>query len=173
VPVKQVVPIRQQLASNPFRRCPHASSNSRFRASILSRGCLRTTTSEVQLRRRDHRGGGHGLAAAYYLPATMDPRRGDPGEELPGQREYPPQYDDHPLQLPDTGRVQFYDESVRLWRDLSEDFDLNLFFSTRGHFTLAHTDAAMRTMRWRAEVNKHYGIASEAVDSQACMKRFR
>ncbi|OYW27365.1 MAG: sarcosine oxidase subunit beta, partial [Methyloversatilis sp. 12-65-5] len=41
--------------------------------------------------------------------------------------------------------------------------DLNLFFSTRGHFTLAHTDSAMRTMRWRAEVNKHYGIASEVV----------
>jgi sarcosine oxidase subunit beta len=63
--------------------------------------------------------------------------------------------------------VQFYDESVRLWQDLSEDFDLNLFYSTRGHFTLAHTDAAMRTMRWRAEVNKHYGIASEAVDAKA------
>src|SRR5207253_10072796 len=35
----------------------------------------------------------------------------------------------------------------RLWQDLSQDFDLNLFYSTRGHFTLAHTDAAMRTMR--------------------------
>src|SRR5207253_5049548 len=55
----------------------------------------------------------------------------------------------------------------RLWQDLSQDFDLNLFYSTRGHFTLAHTDAAMRTMRWRAEVNKHFGIASDAVDSQA------
>jgi sarcosine oxidase subunit beta len=63
--------------------------------------------------------------------------------------------------------VQFYDESVRLWKDLSQDFDLNLFYSTRGHFTLAHTDAAMRTMRWRAEVNKHYGVASEVVEAQA------
>ena len=26
--------------------------------------------------------------------------------------------------------------------------DLNLFYSTRGHFTLAHTDASLRTMRW-------------------------
>jgi sarcosine oxidase, subunit beta len=63
--------------------------------------------------------------------------------------------------------VQFYDESVRLWRDLSEDFDLNLFYSTRGHYTLAHTDSAMRTMRWRAEVNKHLGVDSEVVDSAA------
>src|SRR5882762_5622051 len=61
----------------------------------------------------------------------------------------------------------FSDESVRLWQDLSQDFDLNVFYSTRGHFTLAHTDAAMRTMRWRAEVNRHFGVASEAIDSQA------
>src|SRR5579883_2449502 len=63
--------------------------------------------------------------------------------------------------------VRFYDESVRLWRDLSEDFDLNLFYSTRGHYTLAHTDAAMRTMRWRAEVNRHFGVESEAIDADA------
>jgi glycine/D-amino acid oxidase-like deaminating enzyme len=55
--------------------------------------------------------------------------------------------------------VKFYDESVKLWQDLSTDFDLNLFYANRGHFTLAHTDSALRTMRWRAEVNKHYGIA--------------
>jgi sarcosine oxidase subunit beta len=56
---------------------------------------------------------------------------------------------------------------VRLWQDLSTDFDLNLFYSTRGHFTLAHTDAAVRTMRQRAEVNKHYGVDSELVDAAA------
>ncbi|HEV7716534.1 MAG TPA: FAD-dependent oxidoreductase, partial [Steroidobacteraceae bacterium] len=63
--------------------------------------------------------------------------------------------------------VKFYDESVRLWTDLAQDFDLNLFYSTRGHFTLAHTDASMRTMRWRAEVNKHFGVNSEVVDAKA------
>ncbi|HQR51871.1 MAG TPA: FAD-dependent oxidoreductase, partial [Burkholderiales bacterium] len=46
---------------------------------------------------------------------------------------------------------------------LAVDFDLNLFYSTRGHFTLAHTDAAVRTMRLRAEVNKHHGVDSELV----------
>jgi sarcosine oxidase subunit beta len=59
--------------------------------------------------------------------------------------------------------VAFYDESVRLYQDLATDFDLNLFYSTRGHFTLAHTDSAVRTMRWRAEVNKHLGVNSELV----------
>ena len=63
--------------------------------------------------------------------------------------------------------VAFYDESVHLWQDLSQDFDLNLFYSTRGHFTLAHTDAAVRTMRWRAEVNKHLGVESELVGPEA------
>ncbi len=66
--------------------------------------------------------------------------------------------------------MKFYDESVRLWQDLAADFDLNLFYSTRGHYTLAHTDSAMRTMRWRAEVNKHFGVRSEAVDA-AFVKR--
>jgi sarcosine oxidase subunit beta len=51
-----------------------------------------------------------------------------------------------------------------LWRDLSQDFDLNVFYPTRGHFTLAHTDAsACAPMRWRAEVNKHLGVDSELV----------
>jgi sarcosine oxidase subunit beta len=112
-------------------------------------------------------GGGHGLAAAYYLARDHGIR-----DVAILEKSY--------LGSGNTGRnttiirsnyltpegVQFYDESVRLWQDLSQDFDLNVFYSTRGHFTLAHTDAAMRTMRWRAEVNKHYGIASEAVDSQ-------
>jgi sarcosine oxidase subunit beta len=59
--------------------------------------------------------------------------------------------------------VRFYDESVRLFQDLSADLNLNLFYSERGHFTLAHTDATLRTMRWRAEVNKHLGVKSELV----------
>ena len=117
--------------------------------------------------------GGHGLAAAYYLAR-------DYGicNVAVLERSY--------LGSGNTGRnttiirsnyltpegVKFYDESVRTWQDLSQDFDLNLFYSNRGHFTLAHTDASVRTMRWRAEVNKHYGIDSELVGpdevQQAC-----
>jgi sarcosine oxidase subunit beta len=62
--------------------------------------------------------------------------------------------------------VRFYDRSVQLWRGLSDELGLNLFYSTRGHYTLAHTDASLRTMRWRAEVNKHLGVDSRLVDPE-------
>jgi sarcosine oxidase subunit beta len=113
-------------------------------------------------------GGGHGLAAAYYLARDHGVRNvavleqgylggGNTGRNTTIIRSN---------YLTPEG-VRFYDESVRLWLDLSQDLDLNLFYSTRGHYTLAHTDAALRTMRWRAEVNKHYGVASEVVDSRS------
>ncbi len=113
-------------------------------------------------------GGGHGLASAYYLARDHGIRNvavlekgyiggGNTGRNTTIIRSN---------YLTPEG-VQFYDESVRLWQDLSQDFDLNLFYSTRGHFTLAHTDASMRTMRWRAEVNKHFSVNSEVVDAQA------
>jgi sarcosine oxidase subunit beta len=112
-------------------------------------------------------GGGHGLAAAYYLARDHGIRNvavlekgyiggGNTGRNTTIIRSN---------YLTPEG-VQFYDESVRLWQDLSTEFDLNLFYSTRGHFTLAHTDASLRTMRWRAEVNKHYGVRSEVVDRE-------
>ena len=60
--------------------------------------------------------------------------------------------------------VRFYDRSVQIWRGLSEELGINLFYSTRGHYTLAHTDATLRTLRWRAEVNRHLGVDSRMVD---------
>ena len=112
--------------------------------------------------------GGHGLAAAYYLARDFGITNvavlekgylggGNTGRNTTIIRSN---------YLTPEG-VQFYDASVRLWQELSEELRLNLFYSTRGHFTLAHTDAAMRTMRWRAEVNQHYGIDSEVVDAAA------
>ena len=112
--------------------------------------------------------GGHGLASAYYLARDHDIK-----DIAVLEKGY--------LGGGNTGRnttiirsnyltpegVAFYDESVRLWQDLSQDFDLNLFYSTRGHYTLAHTDSALRTMRWRAEVNKHLGVESELVGPEA------
>ncbi len=108
--------------------------------------------------------GGHGLAAAYYLAcdhgmtnvAVLE--RGYIGGGNTGRNTAIIRSN----YLTPEG-VAFYDESVKLWQDLSVDFDLNLFYSTRGHFTLAHTDASVRTMRLRAEVNKHYGVESELV----------
>src|SRR5262249_31691733 len=59
--------------------------------------------------------------------------------------------------------VCFYDESLSLYKDLSNDFGYNILYSECGHFTLAHTDAVMRISRWRAEVNKHFGVNSELI----------
>jgi sarcosine oxidase subunit beta len=113
-------------------------------------------------------GGGHGAAAAYYLArdhAIRDVAILEKGYLGGGNTGRNTTIIRSNYLTPEG--VKFYDESVRLWQDLSSDFDLNLFYSTRGHYTLAHTDAAMRTMRWRAEVNRHFGIDSEAIDRQA------
>jgi sarcosine oxidase, subunit beta len=111
-------------------------------------------------------GGGHGLAAAYYLArdhgitdvAVLEKSyigAGGTGRNTTIVRSN---------YLTPEG-VAFYDESIKLFKDLSSEFDLNLFYSERGHFTLAHSDSAVRTMRWRAEVNKHMGVDSEYVES--------
>ena len=62
--------------------------------------------------------------------------------------------------------VRFYDRSVVLYQNLSADLNYNVMFSQRGHLTLAHTDASLRTMNWRAEVNKLQGINSSVIDAQ-------
>ena len=109
-------------------------------------------------------GGGHGLAAAYYLAARHGVRNvavfdkgwlggGNTGRNTAIIRSN---------YLTPEG-VKFYEESMRLYRGLSEELDYNILYSERGHFTLAHSDAAMRTSRWRAEVNKHLGVDSELV----------
>ena len=59
--------------------------------------------------------------------------------------------------------VRFYDRSVKLYEDLAVDLNYNVMFSQRGHLTLAHNDSSLRTMRWRAEVNKLQGIDSDVI----------
>jgi sarcosine oxidase subunit beta len=59
--------------------------------------------------------------------------------------------------------VRFYDRSVKLYEALAADLNFNVMFSQRGHLTLAHNDGSLRTMRWRAEVNKLEGIDSEVI----------
>ena len=109
-------------------------------------------------------GGGHGLATAYYLVknhgitdvAVIEQGYIGGGNTGRNTAIIRSNY------LTPEG-VRFYDESVRLYQELSQEFDYNIMYSERGHFTLAHTDAAIRTMRWRAEVNKHLGVNSELV----------
>ncbi|MEM7044781.1 MAG: FAD-dependent oxidoreductase [Pseudomonadota bacterium] len=108
--------------------------------------------------------GGHGLACAYYLAknhgitnvCVLDKGYLGGGNTARNTTIIRANY------LTPEG-VAFYKESVALYRDLSIELDINLMYSERGHLTLAHTDAAVRTSRWRAEVNKHLGVDSELV----------
>jgi sarcosine oxidase subunit beta len=110
--------------------------------------------------------GGHGLATAYYLAArhgitdiaVLDRDWLAGGNTARNTTIIRANY------LTPEG-VAFYKESVELFRRLSIELDINVMYSERGHFTLAHTDAAMRTARWRAEVNKHLGVDSEVIDA--------
>ena len=110
-------------------------------------------------------GGGHGLATAYYLAKDHGIRNvavlekgylggGNTGRNTAIVRSN---------YLTAEG-VAFYAESVSLFQSLSNELDFNIMYSERGHLTLAHTDAAIRTARWRAEVNKHLGVRSELID---------
>ena len=108
--------------------------------------------------------GGHGLAIAYYLAhdwninsvAVLEKSYLAGGNTARNTAIIRSNY------LTPEG-ARFYDESVQLYKQLSNEFDYNILYSERGHLTLAHTHAALRTARWRAEVNKHLGIASELV----------
>lgn len=110
--------------------------------------------------------GGHGLAAAYYLAskhgisniAVLEKGYLAGGNTARNTTIVRANY------LTPEG-VAFYKESVDLFRTLSNELDINVMYTERGHFTLAHTDAAMRTARWRAEVNKHMGVSSEVIDA--------
>ena len=110
-------------------------------------------------------GGVHGLACAYYLAkhhgvtdvAVLDKRYIGGGGSGRNTAIIRSNY------LTPEG-ILFYDESVKLYEDLAEDLDFNVMFSQRGHLTLAHTDASLRTMRWRAEVNQIQGVNSSVID---------
>jgi sarcosine oxidase, subunit beta len=109
-------------------------------------------------------GGVHGLATAYYLAANHGVSRvavlekgylgsGGSGRNTAIIRSN---------YLTPEG-VRFYDRSVQLYRGLAAELNFNVMFSQRGHLTLAHSDSSLRTMRWRAEVNKLEGVDSEVV----------
>ena len=110
-------------------------------------------------------GGLHGLATAYYLARNHGVRdiavieksyigSGGSGRNTAIVRSN--------YLTPEGSR--FYDRSVELYEQLSVDLNFNVMFEQRGHMTLAHNDSSLRTMHWRAEVNKHEGIDSSVID---------
>ncbi|MFW2383703.1 MAG: FAD-dependent oxidoreductase, partial [Acidimicrobiales bacterium] len=108
--------------------------------------------------------GVHGLAAAYYLAANhgiTDVAVLDKGYLGGGGSGRNTAIVRSNYLTPEG--VAFYDRSLALYKSMAKDLNINVMFSERGHLTLAHTDAALRTMRWRAEVNKLQNIDSEVI----------
>ncbi|MEJ7795600.1 MAG: FAD-dependent oxidoreductase [Nocardioides sp.] len=116
-------------------------------------------------------GGVHGLATAYYLArnhgitnvAVLDKGYLGGGGSGRNTAILRANY------LTPEG-VRFYDRSLHLYAGLAADLNFNVMFSRRGHLTLAHNDASLRTMRWRAEVNKASGVDSEVIDADEAAK---
>jgi len=116
-------------------------------------------------------GGVHGLATAYYLAknhgignvAVLDKGYLGGGGSGRNTAILRSNY------LTPEG-IRFYDRSVTLYEGLAADLNFNVMFSQRGHLTLAHNDASLRTMRWRAEVNKIQGVDSDVIDPSAIKK---
>ncbi|WP_339669598.1 FAD-dependent oxidoreductase [Dasania marina] len=112
-------------------------------------------------------GGGHGVSIAYYLAkyhgitnvAILEKNYLGGGNTARNTAVIRSNY------LTSEG-VKFYTESVKMFKELSNEFDFNIMYSQRGQLTLAHTDAAIRSFRQRVEINKHFGGRSELIDTQ-------
>lgn len=110
-------------------------------------------------------GGVHGLATAYYLArnhgidnvAILEKSYVGSGGSGRNTAIIRSNY-----LTPEGSR--FYDRSVKLYEGLARDLNFNVMFEQRGHMTLAHNDSSLRTMTWRAEVNKLEGIDSRVIE---------
>jgi sarcosine oxidase subunit beta len=110
-------------------------------------------------------GGGHGLAAAYYLAAEHRLTRvavvekgwiggGNTGRNTTIIRSN---------YLFDAS-AQLYDHALRLWHDLSQVLNYNLMFSPRGVMMLAHTEHDVRVFKRHVHANRANGVDNEWLD---------
>jgi sarcosine oxidase, subunit beta len=110
-------------------------------------------------------GGGHGLATAYYLARDWGMRdvavieRGWLGGGNTGRNTtvirsnyYYPQ------------SARFYQRSLELYQDLSNELNYNVMFSQRGIVTLAFSPHELNTMARQVNAMQLNGIAAELVD---------
>jgi sarcosine oxidase subunit beta len=109
-------------------------------------------------------GGAHGLAAAYYLAkdhgitdvAVLEKNyigSGGSGRNTAIVRS----------NYRTAEGIPFYDASVKLYEELSQELGYNVMFSQRGHMTLAHSDRAVIGLRERAERNQILGVDSRMI----------
>lgn len=110
-------------------------------------------------------GGGHGAAIAYYLAkehgitnvAILEKNYLGGGNTARNTAVLRSNY------LTKEG-ITFYRDSMKLYHGLSDELDYNILWENRGQLTLAHNDSTIRSFRWRAEMNKEFGVQSELID---------
>ena len=116
-------------------------------------------------------GGGHGLATAYYLARNHGVRNiailekgyigsGNVGRNTTIVRSNYMMQDN----------TAFYEHSMSLWRDLSEDLNYNVMFSPRGYLFAACSQAALDGLIRRANIMRLNGIRAEILTREEVMK---
>ena len=117
-------------------------------------------------------GGGHGLATAYYLAKEHGIRNvavlekgwlggGNTGRNTTIVRSN--------YMMP--GNTMFYERSMKLWENLSQDLNYNVMISQRGQYNLCHSPAQMDAARRRANIMRANGIDAELFDRAEVMHR--
>jgi heterotetrameric sarcosine oxidase beta subunit len=117
-------------------------------------------------------GGGHGLATAYYLAKEHGIRNvavlekgwlggGNTGRNTTIVRSN--------YMMP--GNTMFYERSMRLWENLSQDLNYNVMISQRGQHNLFHSPAQMDAARRRGNIMRANGIDAELLDRAEVMRR--
>ena len=109
-------------------------------------------------------GGGHGLATAYYLAtrhgitnvAVLERKYIGGGNSGRNTTVIRANYG-----IPEA--VRFYQRSVDLYNSLEQETDRWVMFKQKGLLWLAHTEAAIRGERARAEVNTAFGAKTDYV----------
>ncbi len=110
-------------------------------------------------------GGGHGLATAFYLAknhgvtsvAVLE--RGWIGSGNAGRNTTIVRSN---YMLP--GNVEFYEHSLKLWENLSQELNFNVMFSQRGVLMLYHTPHQRDAFARRANIMRLHGIDAELLD---------
>jgi sarcosine oxidase subunit beta len=116
-------------------------------------------------------GGGHGLASAFYLSKYHGIRKvavlekgylagGNTARNTTAIRS----------NYITAASVRFYRETVKLFEEMSDELGFNVMFAQRGQFTVAHSEATVRTFHQRAEMGKFMGTRLEVVDQATVEK---
>ncbi|MBI4421819.1 MAG: FAD-dependent oxidoreductase [Gemmatimonadetes bacterium] len=111
-------------------------------------------------------GGGHGLAAAYYLARVHGVRdvavlersyigSGGTGRNTTIVRSN--------YKTPET--IAFYQKSHQMFLKLAQELDYNLLLTPRGLLWLAHSENQLRLQRERAAINQAFGVDTVFLDA--------